>query len=320
MPQPGEPRNLDHILKAIELGGLLTLEQRPVSLQSFVSDYFQRIGEDPPGGNRAERLRETFLKLAGYQVLEGQPGAGTSIDRDFREDCDWILPLVDLYLTVERADRRHPALMAALNAQGVALLGMVVTIGIALRSKEVLSFGYRGSRAEAPEERRVLPLSLVVRGDRLLLMAFDLDRMDLRQFLLLRMTPRIETSPSNDAERELLGQFRNRNPYSDSLGVFQGGEARDVLLRFELHMAADLEREFFHETQRIETLQDCIELRLRVNNAHEVFSLVSRFMNSCELVEPEDWREWYIGRLQRALQRHGAHGEISAEVHSTSAR
>lgn len=296
---------INHLIEAIELGGLLTLEDKPVPLARFTEAYFQRLGERSPGGNRADRLRDTFLGLAGHLVVVGRPGEGTAIDVDFREDSEWILPLVDMYLALEGADRRHPALQAAHNVHHAALLGMVVSIGIALRRGEALQFEYTGSRAAEPETRRVIPLRLVVRGDRLILSSLDLDRKAMRQFLLLRMQPRITPQAMSAEEKALLTEMRDQDPYSDSLVVFQGGESREVLLRFRKDLAADLKREFFHESQKVEEKQDWIELRMQVNNPLEVFSLVSRYMASCELVEPEDWRDWYVGRLRNALQRHG---------------
>jgi hypothetical protein len=41
-----------------------------------------------------------------------------------------------------------------------------------------------------------------------------------------------------------------------------------------------------------------------INNAEELFSLVSRFMVDIEIIEPIPWREKYIDNIKKALLLH----------------
>jgi predicted DNA-binding transcriptional regulator YafY len=75
----------------------------------------------------------------------------------------------------------------------------LLTVGAAVRAREVLRFDYRrpGDPADppGPGPRRAEPHHLVTWGGRWYLVAWDLDRDDWRTFRLDRMTPRTPTGP-----------------------------------------------------------------------------------------------------------------------------
>ncbi|MGH3611551.1 MAG: helix-turn-helix transcriptional regulator [Pseudonocardia sp.] len=86
----------------------------------------------------------------------------------------------------------------------------LLTLGSAVRAREVLRFDYAGSArgapidrahavgsqaAEQPPPRRVEPHHLLTWGGRWYLVAWDLERVDWRTFRVDRMTPRTPTGP-----------------------------------------------------------------------------------------------------------------------------
>ncbi|MET9243396.1 WYL domain-containing protein [Nonomuraea sp. NPDC003709] len=83
--------------------------------------------------------------------------------------------------------------------------GVLVSVGAAVRAREVLRFGYAtpGGDDGGPP-RRVEPHHLVTWGGRWYLVAWDLDREDWRTFRADRIAPRVPTGP-RFAPRELPG-------------------------------------------------------------------------------------------------------------------
>ena len=87
---------------------------------------------------------------------------------------------------------------------------VVVALGDAVRSREVLRFDYSPAAPAADDRnggvppRRVQPHHLITRGGRWYLVAFDLDRDDWRIFRADRITPRTPTGP-RFTPRELPG-------------------------------------------------------------------------------------------------------------------
>lgn len=144
-----------------------------------------------------------------------------------------------------RLAHRVEAVPVTVLADAPAVDPRVLTaLGDAARAREVLRFGYAGSRAGADDDgptRRVEPHHLVARGGRWYLVAWDLDRADWRVFRADRVRPRSPGGarfaprevPGGDVAAFVAARFRGAAPGGDGGWPCRGAavlaaDARDV--------------------------------------------------------------------------------------------
>ena len=98
-------------------------------------------------------------------------------------------------------------------------------------------------------------------------------------------------------DKKFLREF-----YKNSLESFEGTPIQKVVLHFQLESEVYILKEYFHHSQKFyrnENNQLCLELY--VNNKEELFALVSRYMTDIQILEPIEWRNYYIENLKKAI-------------------
>lgn len=294
------PAREDHIRAALELGAVYFESSnylRPTEVERGLEDFW---GE-APGRKRIERALESLQALSGLELFEGRAGRGRRVRPSLTEHPDWQLPLLARFAALAGIGEFHPALTALVHSHGARALSVCARFARARDTGRTIEFQYARSGSEQPELKRLQVADLRIRGNRLIAAGRDLHKGLLRQYLLVRVTYpiRLLGAATQRAEHGAL-----RRLYERSLGVFLGGRPTSVVIRFDPSLAADVRREYFHHTQELSEDNRGIVLRMTVNNASEVFSLISRYMGRAELISPEAWRSEYRERLEKALQLH----------------
>ena len=153
----------------------------------------------------------------------------------------------------------------------------------ALRSQE-LEFQYHKLVGRGHEPRQVQPYHLGCIENQWYLFAFDLDRQQMRTFVLGRMkdvhlTGKRFTRPADFSMTKHLG---------DSFGVFSNdGKPQEIRIRFDA-LAARLVRERkWHASQKIKDLDDGdIELTLKLGNLTEIQRWVLSWGEHARVISP----------------------------------
>ena len=300
--------------RSLELAGLLFAAEDYASESSLISDYelVRSIGSshngpthgrtEPDIGDRAlRRALDSIQGQVGIDLIEGVRGRGRRLKPEAKQNKTWLVPLVAQYLGLIGAGKYHPALEALVHTHGPASLRLLTLIQYARERSRVLEFDYARSRQRGSERRRVVVRTLRIRGSRILIGATDLAKRALRQFLLTRVCEPVQLGPVIESDAPATG---DNNLIRGSLSVFAGAEEKEVVLHFFGDVIHDVRREFIHTSQRMMERSGHLEVRLRLNNALELFSFISRFMGSVEIVAPVEWRAEYARRLNRARAIH----------------
>jgi proteasome accessory factor B len=153
-----------------------------------------------------------------------------------------------------------------------------------VREHRVVRFQYKKLGARKPECRHVQPHHLACIENVWYLFAHDVDRGDMRTFVLTRLT-----QPELTGKRFARRKDFNADEYlRGSLSVFRGGDDFEVVIEFDA-WATDLIRgRKWHVTQEITELPDgCSRLRVRLNNIEEMERWVLSWGRHATVVRPK---------------------------------
>ena len=168
----------------------------------------------------------------------------------------------------------------------VADLTLFETVSRAVVRFQELEFQYHKLGGRSHEPRHVQPYHLGSIENQWYLFAFDLDRQQIRTFVLgrmkdVRLTGKRFTRPADFSISKQLG---------DSFGVFNdGGKPQEIRIRFD-SLAARLVRERkWHPSQKIKDLSDGnIELTLKLGNLTEIQRWVLSWGEHARVVAPKE--------------------------------
>jgi proteasome accessory factor B len=156
-----------------------------------------------------------------------------------------------------------------------------------LRSQE-LEFQYHKLGGRGHEPRRVQPYHLGCIEMQWYLFAFDLDRQQMRTFVLGRMkevhsTGKRFTRPADFSMTKHLG---------DSFGVFSAeGKPQEIRIRFDSFAARLVRERRWHASQKIKELDGGeIELTLKLGNLTEIQRWVLSWGEHARVVAPKELR------------------------------
>ncbi len=155
----------------------------------------------------------------------------------------------------------------------------------ALRQKRVLRFEYRKLGAEAAEERVVHPYHLACIENHWYLFAFDVNRKDMRTFVLTRLS-----DPEIMPGQFTISKAFNLNEHlKGAFAVFKGKGNYEVVIEFD-RWATDLMRgRRWHWSQEITELPGgCSRLRLRLDNLEEIVGWVLGWGPHATVIGPAD--------------------------------
>lgn len=135
-----------------------------------------------------------------------------------------------------------------------------------LQSRE-LTFDYLKLNASQAERRRVQPLHLASVNQGWYLFAHDLQRDELRTFMLNRIQGKTKTGKRFRRPKD----FDIVKLLADSFGVFHGTDNHQIHLRFDAFAARIVRERQWHESQIVQDLDDgSLELRLQFDSLEEV--------------------------------------------------
>ena len=171
----------------------------------------------------------------------------------------------------------------------VADLEMFEVVSRAVLRSQELEFQYHKLVGRSHEPRRVQPYHFGCIDNQWYLFAFDLDRQQMRTFVLGRMkevhsTGERFTRPADFSMTKHLG---------DSFGVFSpDGKPQEIRIRFDSFAARLVRERKWHASQKIKELEDGeIELSLKLSNLTEIQRWVLSWGEHARVIAPKELRD-----------------------------
>jgi len=165
----------------------------------------------------------------------------------------------------------------------------------ALRSQE-LEFDYRTLRSKRHEHRRVQPYHLACIENQWYLFAFDLDRQQMRTFVLSRMR-----NARNTGKR-----FRRPSGFSltehlrGSFGVFKGNTPQEIRVRFDAWAAQLVRDRLWHPSQKLKELANGeLELSLQLTSLAEITRWILSWGEHAHAIAPKS----LVDEVRRVLKQ-----------------
>lgn len=157
----------------------------------------------------------------------------------------------------------------------------------AVMHRKVVEFDYLKPGLKKGEHRTVYPLHLTHMGTRWYLVAHDLGRKDVRQFILGRISGAKVVA---NATFPTLS-FSSEEYYRNSFGIFVTGGEHAVRIRFSDDAVEVVREGDWHPTQKFLMLKDgTAELTMSVSSLDEVAKWVMSFGSQAEAVSPQELR------------------------------
>ncbi len=170
----------------------------------------------------------------------------------------------------------------------VADLELFETVSRAVLRSQELEFHYHKLGGRDHEPRRVQPYHLGSIENQWYLFAFDLNRQQMRTFVLARMKEVHITSKrfSRPADFSITKQL------GDSFGVFNdGGKPQEIRIRFDSFAARLVRERKWHTSQKVKDLDDgAIELSLKLGNLTEIQRWVLSWGEHARVIAPTELR------------------------------
>jgi predicted DNA-binding transcriptional regulator YafY len=179
-------------------------------------------------------------------------------------------------------------------------LAVFEIVASAVREQRELEFDYRKLEAEKPEPRRVQPFSLLCVENQWYLRGYDRIRRDMRTFHLARIK-----NPKLLSQRfERPRGFDVTEAFVDSIGVYVGTEATEIVLNFRDWAARVAAERTWHPSQKLRQRTDkTIELKMRVAITPEFERWLWSWGDAVEVVKPLALRDRVKATHQRAAVR-----------------
>ncbi len=184
-------------------------------------------------------------------------------------------------------------------APGDADLKTFETLTVALRDRRAVRFQYRNRGETKRAARHVRPYHLACVQNQWYLLAFDIEKRDMRTFSLAR----IEKASATSARFAVPAGFNPNEYLAGSFGVFKGRDDYEVVMDFDAWAADEVRGRRWHSTQEITELPGgALRLRLRLNNIEEVEKWVLGMGTHATVIRPRALAD-RIQRITEALSR-----------------
>ncbi len=208
---------------------------------------------------------------------------GTSFEKPLANAFEKLAQVMEDEVTVSLQELTDSL---SFHHTGAAVMDMEVfqAVHTALREYRVLTFNYKKLKGKRKEARKVEPYHLGSIDGQWYLFAHDLDRDDMRTFVLGRIqeTPRIGRKFKKDKD------FSLRERLMGSFGVFSGEGRYRVQIEFD-DFASQLVRERnWHPTQEIEDLPGSeLRLTLQLDSLEEIERWILGWGGHARVVRPQ---------------------------------
>ncbi len=166
----------------------------------------------------------------------------------------------------------------------------------ALLHRKVIQFEYKKLNATGYEKRRVHPYHLACISGQWYLFAFDLNRQEIRRFVL----PRMRKLEVTGEKFEKPKGFSIQKHLAQSFGVFEGKENHEVIIRFDSFASALVKERHWHPTQVIRELtHDRIEIRMTLNSLFEIEPWILSWGEHAQVIQPPELIQKVKGSIQK---------------------
>ena len=174
---------------------------------------------------------------------------------------------------------------------------MFESITRAIRNRRELHFSYRKLNSRGWDPRRCHPYHLSCVDGQWYLFGWDLERQDIRTFVLTRLRDLVVT----DTPFEKPRHFSAKNYLRKSFGIFSGEQMREVVVLFDAFAAQLIRERRWHASQKIRELPDGgVELSLQLGSLPEVERWILSWGDHAKVVAPPELVE-SITRIATAL-------------------
>ena len=166
----------------------------------------------------------------------------------------------------------------------------------AVRKSVVLKFEYKKLNASSFEKRIVEPYHLACIQNQWYCFGHDIDRREMRTFVLARMRNVIVTGQTFTKPKK----FSLQNHLKDSLGVFSAKGKYNIRIRFDKFAAQLVRERVWHPSQSIQELTGGeIELRLTLSSLHEIEPWILSWGAHAQVLGPAE----LVGRLKETARK-----------------
>ncbi|MCP5500082.1 MAG: WYL domain-containing protein [Leptospiraceae bacterium] len=286
--------------KYLEIAALLLQSEDFISSGALSEAYSQLFPEEPELDEKF--IKDSIAKVKNFlpeNYFESMRGSGYRVSQDYRKDYSIASSLFLKYLSLVNENALDYIFEPlTFQFQSRSLLNLVL-LEYSKNHNISVKFLYTKYNRINAEPKQVYVYKILYRGRKLILYVRDKKDEKLK-ILFFTSIDRVELvyedrfSPLTD--EEIMSKFEY------SLGGYIGGEIRDVKLRFLPEFKAQTIKEFFHKSQSLQEEADgSVIIQLKANHSSELFDAISNFLEYVEILEPEDWREEYRKKLEKAL-------------------
>jgi len=174
-------------------------------------------------------------------------------------------------------------------------------VGEAVRKGAVLEFEYKKLNASSYEKRTVEPYHLACIQNQWYCFGHDIDRRDMRTFVLARMRNVSGTGQTFTKSKK----FSLQNHLKDSLGVFSAKGKHNIRLWFDKFAAQLVRERVWHSSQQIQELTGGeIEFRLTLSSLNEIEPWILSWGSHAQVLGPPELVRRVADNAQKQLIRY----------------
>lgn len=164
---------------------------------------------------------------------------------------------------------------------------LFVLVRRALLEHVELTVNYQAKQRPLPTQRRLQPLHLACIENRWLLVARDVEKQDVRTYVLARMS----NARLTEAKFDRPAGFDPEQHFGTSFGSWTGKGNIIVKLRIEAAGAHHVLERKWHKTQQVTSLPGGqVEVTFALSDLHDVTRWILGFGKDCEVLKPAELR------------------------------
>ncbi|MCB1130598.1 MAG: WYL domain-containing protein [Verrucomicrobiae bacterium] len=248
-------------------------------------------------GMPALEVRESDLLwlFVGQHLLD--QASDEELASQVRESFERIAALMDGSVSIAW-DRYSGLITSKVSGLGAAELETFQAVSKALTKHRELRFSYRKTGRSALETRHVRPVHSAFVNNQWYLFSFDIERNDIRTFVLSRMSGvEVMDETFDPASLPEIPRLLEKG-----FGVqWSKTEQTDVRIRISEEIAHLIRERKWHPSQRIEAQEDgSLLLHLRVNTFRELANWICSWGPLVEVLDPPRLRNMVAEKLRDA--------------------
>lgn len=290
------------VLKKKELAEEFNVTERQIGRYKNILDDFFTI-ESIPGPNGGYKLLDAyfpFKQLLTKEEIMLLKFSMNSLDDSSNKKIKNALDKIN-YSILNGEENMTTQIIpySRINMQNVKLDNMKFEIYEAILNKKEIIIEYIGNNGHE-SRRRVQPYRLYFFKGELYLVAYCLEKMDIRFFKLARIERYIITSKL--FEKNLNIEYKINEDRKNSIGIFSG-EVYKLELAISPPMANTIKERIWVDNQEIETLSDgTIIFKANMRGGPEIISWILS-MNSCvKSIKPEALKNKVKEELEKMMK------------------